>query len=506
MKRRDFIHISSLSLAALLVEGCEVSENFDIEFKNDMSVGHLALESLKYPITHKLQTEYLIVGGGIAGMSAAFKLRDQDFRLFELSDILGGSSSGGVHGNTPLCHGAHYDLSYPSNYGKEALQLLEELGIIQYDQFSDSWKFNDKKYLISKNKESQTFAYGEFRHDVLPDGAEKVAFVELMKSYSGKMPMPTRLIDEDFRKLNNVSFLQWLQQKFSISEEFIEGLDYHMKDDYGAGANTVSALAGIHYFACRPYYTKPVELFSPPEGNYYFIKKIYDNLPKDRIATAHLVKSIREEVDGFEVEVVNAAEKTIALVSCKKIIYAGHKHALKYIFAKDYPIFQKTEYAPWVVVNFVLNSSWENTAYLSDRQAFWQNEIISEDKSLLGFVDSQAQFSTDEAKRVFTVYFCFKSEEREMMSLIGERKQVFVEQTLNHLEKYFDKSLKKYIAKVIIKQMGHAMPIPKPGYLFMDGNKLRSNKNLAYAGVDNGRLPLLFEAVDSGISAVELLK
>jgi hypothetical protein len=51
--------------------------------------------------------------------------------------------------------------------------------------------------------------------------------------------------------------------------------------------------------------------------------------------------------------------------------------------------------------------------------------------------------------------------------------------------------------------MGHAMPIPQPGYLFKDANTNRSNPNLVYAGVDNGRLPLLFEAMDSGIMAAK---
>ena len=90
-----------------------------------------------------------------------------------------------------------------------------------------------------------------------------------------------------------------------------------------------------------------------------------------------------------------------------------------------------------------------------------------------------------------------------MMSLIESRKQIFVDQTINQLENYFGQSLKKHIEKVVITQMGHAMPIPKPGYLFSDVNDNRNNPKLVYAGVDNGRLPLLFEALDSGISAVK---
>ena len=330
------------------------------------------------------------------------------------------------------------------------------------------------------------------------EGITKVEFVELMKSFSGKMPMPTRIIDNNLHYLNDITFLSWLKQKISLTPEFIEGLDYHMKDDYGAGSDQVSALAGIHYFACRPYYTKPVELFSPPEGNSYFIGKIHEQVPKERVMTAHLVKQIHEKNKGFEVDVVDAVNREVIKVTCDKIIYAGHKHSLKYIFPKDYHLFQKNDYAPWVVVNFIMKDSWGN-------EAFWQNEIISNDKSLLGFVDSKAQSSANENKRILTAYFCFKPEEREMMSLIEERKQIFINQILSHIEKYFNKSLESQIEKVVIKQMGHAMPIPIQGYLFNDANKNRSNLNLVYAGVDNGRLPLLFEALDSGITACQAL-
>ena len=55
------------------------------------------------------------------------------------------------------------------------------------------------------------------------------------------------------------------------------------------------------------------------------------------------------------------------------------------------------------------------------------------------------------------------------------------------------------ITACYINVMGHAMAIPGPGFLFNDAN--HQNTELAYAGVDNGRLPLLFEALDSGLMA-----
>ena len=45
---------------------------------------------------------------------------------------------------------------------------------------------------------------------------------------------------------------------------------------------------------------------------------------------------------------------------------------------------------------------------------------------------------------------------------------------------------------------------PGPGHLLNDANE-RPDADMIYAGVDNGRLPLLFEAVDSGLQAVDLI-
>ena len=139
------------------------------------------------------------------------------------------------------------------------------------------------------------------------------------------MLLPTRLIPEKHRHLNDITFLDFLNTRLELTSEFIKGLDYHLKDDYGGDAATVSALAGIHYFACRPYYDEVVELFSPPEGNNYFIKKMSDKLNNDQVLTRHLVKKINETTDGFKVEIADIANQQVKVVNTKKIIYAGQQ-------------------------------------------------------------------------------------------------------------------------------------------------------------------------------------
>ena len=79
------------------------------------------------------------------------------------------------------------------------------------------------------------------------------------------------------------------------------------------------------------------------------------------------------------------------------------------------------------------------------------------------------------------------------------------EKVIVQINNYFNQDISPLIERVFLKLMGHAMPIPKVNYLFDDQNRYRSEPGLVYAGVDNSRLPLLFEAMDSGIQAVKLL-
>jgi protoporphyrinogen oxidase len=502
MKRRDFIRLSSLALLPILA--CNDSRKgalpFDITVESDRKTGHLVLKSLTFSSGQNLETETMIVGGGIAGMSAAFQLRHKDFLLFEAGKQLGGSSGSLKLNGSYFSQGAHYDLAYPDAYGKEVIEMMQDLQIISFNSVKNQWEFIDKQHIIPHEKEGSCFVDGFYRDDVLPDRPETYNFLQLLRQYEGKMPLPTRLISDKLRHLNNISFKDFLQQnKIYLSKQLLRGLDYHMIDDYGATTEKVSALAGIHYYKCRPYYDEnPPELFSPPEGNYYFINKIARQLPAENLKTRHLVRSIEKEKDYFIAKVIDAEKEVVYTVKCKQVVYAGQKHALPYVFPQDKNLFASNTYAPWLVMNFILKNDLP--------EGVWQNEMLMKDRRFLGFVDSDAQHQQKNAPRVLTAYYCFAPEERQLMADIEEKKQAIVEQTVGYISDYFQQDIFTSIEKVFIKLMGHAMPIAKPGYLFDDKNQYRSEQHLVYAGVDNARLPVLFEALDSGIAAVAELK
>ena len=279
MKRRSFIKLSALSTSLpILLQSCdwglEGQYSFDIEISSDMAVGHLLMKSKEFEKGDLAKTKTLIVGGGMAGLAAAYKLKESDFLLCELSSQLGGTSGSRLYNNIHYAQGAHYDLAYPEYYGEEVLDMLSSLNIIRHQPWKNSWSFVDEKHIIPFRLRNQCFENGSFRKDVLREGKVKDDFLKLILPYEPYMTLPTTDIDPQYHHLNKVTFKKFLESNISLTDDFLRGLDYHTLDDYGGTASQVSALAGIHYFACRPYYKEVVDLFSPPEGNSYFINKI----------------------------------------------------------------------------------------------------------------------------------------------------------------------------------------------------------------------------------------
>ncbi len=124
----------------------------------------------------------------------------------------------------------------------------------------------------------------------------------------------------------------------------------------------------------------------------------------------------------------------------------------------------------------------------------------------MGFVDSASQFG--EKERTLSAYFCLPPNERKTLENLEADPSPALKEAIGQIAKYYQlppEQFAEMVEKVFVKMIGHAMPVPTPGYLLNDPNQHRSNPNLVYAGTDVNRLPLLLEAVDSGLVAGRLL-
>src|SRR4051812_25545490 len=99
----------------------------------DFNRGHRLRDGAGFPApTRELETGIAILGGGVAGLSAAWTLAEAgltDFRLFELEDRTGGNARSGRNTVSAYPLGAHY-LPLPNQEAKGVLRLLERLGIV----------------------------------------------------------------------------------------------------------------------------------------------------------------------------------------------------------------------------------------------------------------------------------------------------------------------------------------------------------------------------------------
>ena len=373
VNRRDFISkslLASLGGAAFWASACRRSESgyaFPVEVISSHAAAHAFLRQTSLPEAEpQAAVDVAIVGGGMAGMSAAYALRDRNIKIFELEKVLGGSASAVQHQGQWQTLGAHYDLTYPAYFGQRPLKMLEELGLIYFDTQQEFWHFSEKQHIISPQQEGQVFHHNNPREDVLAYTALSDRFLAEVNRHLGQLVLPTTHIAEPLHSLNKYNFYQWLQEKGLAESALLESVNYQLRDDFGGSAYQVSALAGLYYYGNRPYRTSKVEVFSPPQGNYYFVQALDKQLAATAVQTGQLVHKIEAKSSGFSVYSYDVQQQKQLVTPCKKVIYAGHKHALPHVLPAEKELFAQQQYVPWVVLSIVV----KNTLPVG----FWQNE------------------------------------------------------------------------------------------------------------------------------------
>ena len=152
MNRKAFLQISGTALIpialGLFPEWGEEERKYAIKVNSDSRFGHLLRSDEVYPVKEILQKEIVVVGGGIAGLAAAWRLKDQSVTLLEASDRLGGTSAAGTWKDTRFAIGAHYELAYPETFGNKLIQALQELKVIKKNFLTGLYDFVDDKYVM----------------------------------------------------------------------------------------------------------------------------------------------------------------------------------------------------------------------------------------------------------------------------------------------------------------------------------------------------------------------
>jgi predicted NAD/FAD-dependent oxidoreductase len=407
--RRHFLATAAASAAALA--GCHADQEIQGGFTGiNHSRGHLLRDTQAWPAPAVLRkTRVLIAGGGVAGLAAARALRLRgmdDFALLELEDEAGGNARGGAVEGIACPLGAHY-LPLPGDDAPDLQNLLEELGL--RTRVAGRWEY-DERHLCHSPQE-RLFFNGAWQEGLLPlqgVGAEALSqyrrFAALVEAarQSVRWSLPAwRSPHTPFKQaLAAQTFDAYLNQHALSDVHLRWYLDYCCRDDYGAGLQTVSAWAGIHYFASRHGFHAPGSdateregLLTWGEGNAWLTRRMASPL-RERLHGGQIVLRVEQGKHGVEVDAFNTATQQIERWQAEQTIVALPVFVAARV-VQNPPDFltqtaARTVYAPWLVANIHINKP------LFDRPGpapSWDNVIYGDALSApgLGYVDAMHQ-------------------------------------------------------------------------------------------------------------------
>lgn len=475
------------------------------------------------------RTTVAIVGGGIAGLSAARALRQagiDDYQLFELDSDIGGNSRAGQIAGMACPWGAHYlpvpNLTSKRPIDRQLVALLREFGLIR----EKGAQLEVAEQALVHAPQERLLINGQWQTGLLPvDGASAATlaqyqqFAELIDAQRriGDYHVGQRLeqaggLDDNQRALDRISFSQWLDQQRLNDAKLRWYLDYCCRDDYGAASAEVSAWAGVHYFASRHGFTAPSssaqdlapELLTWPQGNAWLVQRMAAG-QLDRIHRNAMVDAIEYSPGGsVALQVWHAREQRREQWRADFVVLAVPLNVaariLKPLPAALRDLLPRLRYSAWQVANVHLR---ELPAELPGAPLSWDNVVFGRD--WLGYVDATHQLLL--SHRDQTVWTSYRplgtgiAARRELLSR-GWREQA--RQVRDELSVAYV-GIDSHIQRVDVVRWGHAMIAPVPG--------LRSDPALAQLADFDARVHLAHsdlagysvfeEAFAAGVAAAE---
>jgi len=552
INRRDLIS-GLLGAAALRATGCStgdsVSQRLQIEgelFAPDFETGHrfrLATASPKSSesgrsnwaadtigaIEEWREIPVVIVGGGIAGLCAAWRLKRsgfEQFQLLELEDHLGGTSRSGEHRGFQFPWGAHY-ITTPMPENTHLIALLREMGVVE-GLASDGKPVIAEEYLC-REPEERVFADEHWQEGLFPvagatqDDLDQLASFHkrmldfsLMRDEHGKrfFALPIALSSEDpqARKFDQISMLQWMEQQGWTSSKLRWYVDYACRDDYGLTIDRTSAWAGILYYASRIQNGSLAsqDVITWPSGNGHIVKHLQESL-KAHLNPGMMVAKIdpkeqSERSRSCELIVYDKVQKRFVGYRCDRVIFAAPQFVAKHVIedfrsdrstaALDLPF----QYGWWLVANLHLSSRPSDSGFPMS----WDN-IIYESKSL-GYVVATHQLGVDHGPTVLTWYYPFADAKPPFTreQLLSVPWSDWVEMVLSDLE-VAHREIRSLVTRVDVMRWGHAMVQPYTNFLWSETRRMAAmpDRNVHFANTDLSGLALLEEAVHHGVRAAD---
>lgn len=440
----------------------------------------------------RVRVPVVVVGGGIAGLSAAWQMQRHgfgDFVVLEMEDEAGGNARAGVNDVSAFPWAAHY-VPVPGPQATLARELFADLGVLR----DDVW---DERHLCFSPHERLFF--GGTWHEGLESAAlgpveraEMARFFERVGELreSGEFTIPSAL-GRRASSLDSVSMAAWMEREGFRSPSVRWYADYGCRDDYGAPLADTSAWAGLHYFAARePQETGPLTW---PEGNAWIVRQLLERMG-DRVVTGAMVHRVERSGSGVRVLAGDTEYQADAVVWAAPSFLAQR-------LVEGAPRVDFT-YSPWLVANLTLDRVPESGF---GAELAWDNVLL--DSPSLGYVDATHQsLRTHKERTVWTYYWALtdRSPGDARRLLLSRSWRDWTEAILADLSRAHP-DLRRCLRRVDVMRQGHAMIRPTPGFLSSPARQALAAADgpVFYAHSDLSGLSLFEEAQYHGVAAAD---
>ncbi|GAA5093674.1 NAD(P)/FAD-dependent oxidoreductase [Chryseobacterium ginsengisoli] len=465
--------------------------------------------------TEEIRTKYLIVGGGISGLSACrffSQNNENDYLLLEMENHLGGNSSNGQNQFSKFPLGAHY-LPLPNKENIEIIEFLKECGVYQGDDKNGDPILDE--YQMTFPQQERLFFKNSWQNDIVPQKGISIEaqkevdhFFKMMDHFRDKkdnqgkyffaIPVEDSSKEDEVLQLEKMIFKDWLHQQNFKSEELFWLLDYSCRDDYGLGIDYVSAWAGIHYFAGRKNnWSKKYkeQVFTWPEGNARLAKH-FSTYTKEKSLPNHLVFDVKIN-DNIEVLSFDNIQKKTKKIIAEKVLFATPQFVNERIF--NHKRAENFNYVPWLLTTIILKNE-----FGGDEELAWDNVIYGSDG--LGYIYDQHQnIEQILGEKVITYYRSFSTDDckKARKKLYSLKQDQLKNLVLDDLKKAHP-LIEDFIIEMQFHKIGHAMIAPVPHQIFGKPEAKQSiDGKIFFAHSDLSGISIFEEAFYQGLRTAE---